>query len=145
MDITLDYASFKALASGVRIDILKILENNQSTVSELSRKLEISKSALLRHLEKLINAGLVKKIDDERKWVYYRITPKGMKILHPESVKISIILSIFIVGFLFIFLSVYLVFYPFPYLENFNVIGIIVGFACLFSSSYLLIYRRVRR
>ena len=63
------------------------------TITELSKELRISKPAILKHLTKLMDAGLVKKIEGERKWVYYSLTFKGKHILHPERVKITLLLS----------------------------------------------------
>ena len=45
------------------------------------------------HLEKLQNAGLVKRVDEGRKWIYYELSDKGRKILHPERVAITLALS----------------------------------------------------
>ncbi len=83
--ITLDQESFKALASDVRVGILKRLDVRRETVTDLSN--------LLEHLEKLQTAGLVKRIDEGRKWIYYELSDKGRKILHPERVAITLALS----------------------------------------------------
>src|SRR6266498_3167367 len=83
--ITLDQESFKALASDVRVGILKRLDVRRETVTDLS--------TLLEHLEKLQTAGLVKRIDEGRKWIYYELSDKGRKILHPERVAITLALS----------------------------------------------------
>jgi DNA-binding transcriptional ArsR family regulator len=91
--ITLDKKSFMALASESRIELLKKLDERRMTLSELARELQMSKPAVLKHLEKLIEAGLVKKNEDERKWIYYSLTLKGKNILHPERVKIVLLLS----------------------------------------------------
>jgi DNA-binding transcriptional ArsR family regulator len=91
--ITLDRKSFKALASETRIRVLKALDTRQKTLSELSKALGMSKPTLLKHLERLIHADLIVKKEDHRKWVYYRITGKGKNILHPERVKIMVLLS----------------------------------------------------
>ena len=91
--ITLDQASFKALASDVRVGILKVLDERRQTVTDLSNLMGLSKPTLLEHLEKLQNAGLVKRIDEGRKWIYYELTDKGKKILHPERVSIVVALS----------------------------------------------------
>ncbi|HYU06971.1 MAG TPA: winged helix-turn-helix domain-containing protein [Thermoplasmata archaeon] len=91
--ITLDQESFKALASDVRVGILKRLDVRRETVTDLSNLLELSKPTLLEHLEKLQTAGLVKRIDEGRKWIYYELSDKGRKILHPERVAITLALS----------------------------------------------------
>ena len=91
--ITLDQESFKALASGVRVEILKKLDDRRATVTDLSSLMDLSKPTLLEHLEKLQAAGLVKRVDEGRKWIYYELTGKGRKILHPEKVTIVVSLA----------------------------------------------------
>src|SRR5881628_1179998 len=91
--ITLDQESFKALASDVRVGILKHLDARRETVTDLSNLIALSKPTLLEHLEKLQNAGLVKRVDEGRKWIYYELSDKGRKILHPERVAITLALS----------------------------------------------------
>jgi len=91
--ITLDQESFKALASEVRVDILKKLDERRQTVTDLSGLLNLSKPTLLEHLEKLQAAGLVKRVDEGRKWIYYELSQKGRKLLHPEKVAIVLALS----------------------------------------------------
>ncbi len=91
--ITLDQESFKALASEVRVDILKKLDGRRQTVTDLSGLLNLSKPTLLEHLEKLQTAGLVKRVDEGRKWIYYELSQKGRKLLHPEKVAIILALS----------------------------------------------------
>ena len=91
--ITLDQESFKALASGVRVGILKVLDERRQTVTDLSNLIGLSKPTLLEHLEKLQVAGLVKRLDEGRKWIYYELSDKGRKILHPEKVSIVVALG----------------------------------------------------
>lgn len=91
--ITLDQESFRALASDVRVEILKRLDTRRETVTDLSNLMSLSKPTLLEHLEKLQNAGLVKRIDEGRKWIYYVLSDKGRKILHPERVAITLALT----------------------------------------------------
>ena len=92
--ITLDQESFKALASDVRVGILKHLDVRRETVTDLSNLMTLSKPTLLEHLEKLQSAGLVKRVDEGRKWIYYELSDKGRKILHPERVAITLALGI---------------------------------------------------
>ena len=91
--ITLDQESFKALASDVRVEILKRLDARRETVTDLSNLLSLSKPTLLEHLEKLQAAGLIKRIDEGRKWIYYELSDKGRKVLHPERVAITLALA----------------------------------------------------
>lgn len=91
--ITLDQESFKALASEVRVDILKKLDARRETVTDLSGLLGLSKPTLLEHLEKLQAAGLVRRVDEGRKWIYYELSQKGRRLMHPERVAIVLALS----------------------------------------------------
>jgi DNA-binding transcriptional ArsR family regulator len=91
--ITLDQESFRALASDVRVEVLKRLDVRRETVTDLSNLISLSKPTLLEHLEKLQSAGLVKRIDEGRKWIYYELSDKGRKILHPERVAITLALG----------------------------------------------------
>src|SRR5438309_6592351 len=92
--ITLDQESFRALASDVRVDVLKRLDARRETVTDLSNLMTLSKPTLLEHLEKLQSAGLVKRVDEGRKWIYHELSDKGRKILHPERVAITLALGI---------------------------------------------------
>lgn len=91
--ITLDRETFKALASDTRLDILKLLDQRQMTVSELGRALNLNKATCFEHLTKLVEAGLVNKLEDDRKWVYYALTWKGRRILNPEKITFALLLS----------------------------------------------------
>ena len=98
--ITLDRESFKALASEVRVEVLKQLEARRMTVTDLSNAMSLAKPTLLEHLDRLVSAGLVTKMDEGRKWIYYELTKRGRGILHPHQVKImiSLALSFLLVG-----------------------------------------------
>ncbi len=91
--VTLDQESFRALASEVRVDILKRLDARRMTVTDLSNAITLSKPTLLEHLERLQSAGLVRRMDEGRKWIYYELTGKARKILHPERVQIIVALA----------------------------------------------------
>lgn len=56
---------FKALGSDIRIQILKILlENNQMTMNQLANELNISNGALTGHIKKLEECGLISTSND---------------------------------------------------------------------------------
>jgi len=116
--ITLDRRAFKALASETRVEILKRLDGTQMTVSDLARDLDMNKATMFEHLEQLVEVGLVRKDTEEdrattvktvgldapvqgppKKWVYYRLTWKGKNVLHPERVKIAIMLCAVVLAF----------------------------------------------
>lgn len=91
--ITLDREVFKALASDTRLDILKALDVRQKTVTELAKELELNKATVFEHLEKLATVGLIQKLEDDRKWVYWQLTWTGKRLLHPEKITLAILLS----------------------------------------------------
>ncbi len=84
--VTLDADTFKALASPTRLGVMRALSERRKTVSELARDLEMNKATIHEHLQLLTASGLVKKRDDEgRKWIYYELTWRGERILHPQE------------------------------------------------------------
>ncbi len=92
--ITLDKKALGALSSDTRANILKSLDIRRMTVSALSKRLNLPKSTIHENLDRLIDADLVKKNNDGNKWVYYELTEKGRRLLHPhEMTKIIILLS----------------------------------------------------
>lgn len=92
--VTLNRDTFKALASDTRLDILKALDGNKTTLSDLSKTTGLNKATLHEHLNKLTEAGLVKKKGREgHKWVYYTLTWTGESLLHPENTKIVVMFA----------------------------------------------------
>jgi DNA-binding transcriptional ArsR family regulator len=91
--ITLDRETFKALASDTRLDILKALDVRQKTVTELAKELELNKATVFEHLEKLASVDLIQKLEDDRKWVYWQLTWRGRRLLHPETITLALALS----------------------------------------------------
>jgi predicted ArsR family transcriptional regulator len=92
--ITLDRESFRSLASGTRVSILKSLDRRRKMLTELAKELKMSPSTVKEHMDNLCSAELTVQIDDGHKWKYYELTRKGKNILHPEDTKIWILLSI---------------------------------------------------
>ena len=98
--IALDKRIIGALASEMRIDILKKIDSGSMTLSKLTDELNISKSTVHEHLTILIESGLVKKVNRDNKWVYYELTDKGTEILHPRKMtRIIVLLSTAILSF----------------------------------------------
>jgi DNA-binding transcriptional ArsR family regulator len=81
----LDDKSFKALAAESRVNILKKLINRRMTLSELSSTLSLRNSTIKEHCNLLLDANLVKKIDEGYKWKYYELTNKGKEIINPNQ------------------------------------------------------------
>lgn len=83
--VTLDRETFKALASETRLSLLHSLDERRKTGSELARDLDLNKATVHEHLQLLVAAGLVKKADEGRKWIYYDLSWEGKRLLHPEQ------------------------------------------------------------
>jgi DNA-binding transcriptional ArsR family regulator len=81
-DVTLDRDDIVALASDVRVAILKALDIRPMTMSELADGLGLAKSTVHEHLSVLTDADLVSH-KSARKWRDYTLTKKGRRILHP--------------------------------------------------------------
>jgi DNA-binding transcriptional ArsR family regulator len=96
MDIRLDKETFKALASGTRVDVLKLLNQRRHMQSEIAASLNLSVPTVKEHLAALEKAGLAERHDEGRKWKYYSLTSKGKGVLNPEEMKIWIVLSMFV-------------------------------------------------
>jgi DNA-binding transcriptional ArsR family regulator len=93
--IVLDDKSFKALSADSRVNILKRLTERRMTLSELSNRLALKNSTIKEHCTILLNANLIKKIDEGRKWKYYELTGKGKQIVQPsfmEGIRVLITL-----------------------------------------------------
>jgi len=94
-NITLDKETFKALAIDTRVNILKKLDERfQLTLTDLATEFSMAPSTISEHLDKLASAGLVTQVDKGMKWKYYRLTPKGKKILNPYEKRVWIILTV---------------------------------------------------
>ena len=96
--ITLDSSTFKALASGTRIKILKTLDKRNHTQSELAAVLKMSIPTIKDHLKEMEKAGLVKRKEEGRKWIYYSLTEKSKCVLDPERKRLWIVLSFFVLS-----------------------------------------------
>ena len=108
--IILDEKSFKALSADSRVSILKNLGERRKTLTELSQKLNLGSSTVKEHCDILVNAELIKQIDEGRKWKYYELTSKGKQITQPnlfDEVKVLIVLclsTLVVGGFVFFML-----------------------------------------
>jgi len=89
--VVIDKDTFKVLASETRLKILKTLDGRKMNLSEIARATRLSKTTVLEHMNKLVEADLVKKIEREgHKWTYYKLSWKGSSLLHPDNTKIVI-------------------------------------------------------
>lgn len=104
--VTLDMNTFKALASDTRLGILRALDGKKMSLRDIEKATNLNKATLHEHLQKLNEAGLVKRKEREgHKWVYYKLTWKGEGLLHPENTRIVVMFSI---TFVSLFLAVIL-------------------------------------
>jgi DNA-binding transcriptional ArsR family regulator len=93
MRVELDKVALFALASDTRIEILKNMQQNRMTVTQLADKVEVDKAAVHRHLKKLEEGGFVKREEDHG-FVYYSLTWRARDILSPnENTKIVVLIS----------------------------------------------------
>jgi len=94
VDIVLTKDTFEVLASGTRLTILKTLNKRRMTVTELADDLDLAKSTIHHHLQRLADAGFVAAGEDGHAWVYYALTPEGRALLQPHgSARVRIILA----------------------------------------------------
>ncbi|MFH1663677.1 MAG: winged helix-turn-helix domain-containing protein [archaeon] len=102
-EITIGKEEFRALSSDTRISIVKLLNQRNYTLSELSAKLSMSSPTIKQHLETLVNSDLIEQKDEGRKWKYYCLTRKGKKLLRPESTpNVMILLVTSVLGIMFL-------------------------------------------
>ena len=69
----------KALSSEARTEMLSLLGERRMTLTELASQMDLSLPGAKRHLETLEGGGLVRKVDEGRKWKYYELTEQGKK------------------------------------------------------------------
>lgn len=92
--LTLDKESLKAITVETRVKILKVLSHKQQTLSDLSQLLGLSAPTLKEHLNVLEKVAMINKLEEGRKWKYYKITEKGLCMIYPERKRIWITLSL---------------------------------------------------
>src|SRR3989338_1394850 len=92
-EITINRDVLKAIGADTRVDILKALVARQKTQSEIASELKLSVPTVLEHLDHLAQAGLVEKLEEGRKWKYYRLTDTGRKIIGGSRINVMLILS----------------------------------------------------
>jgi len=91
MKVELDKRALFALASDTRLDILKSLQSNRRTVSQLADLLNIDKGGVHRHLRKLEEGGFVIRTE-EHGFVYYALSRKARDVISPGGQPPGIVL-----------------------------------------------------
>jgi DNA-binding transcriptional ArsR family regulator len=100
--VTLNLNDFKALASEMRLDILRALDGKKMSLNEISAATKLHRMTLHEHLAKLVESGFVKKKEREgHKWVYYKLSWKGEGLIHPENTKVVVLFSTTFITLLF--------------------------------------------
>jgi DNA-binding transcriptional ArsR family regulator len=84
-EITLDRKTFEALAIDTRVNILKSLKQRRKTQAELSKEMSLAASTISEHLDKMLNAELIRREEQGKKWIYYALTDKGKGIVEPKQ------------------------------------------------------------
>jgi len=119
--VELDKKALFALASDTRMDILKALNTDRRTVSQLAEMLEVDKAAIHRHLKKLEEGGFVKRVEDHS-FVYYSLSWKAKDIISPgENTRIVVIIScafMLLLACIFVFSTVHTGPDPLKAMEN---------------------------
>ncbi|VVB65519.1 von Willebrand factor type A domain protein [Candidatus Gugararchaeum adminiculabundum] len=78
--------TYKVLSSDTRQDILQELLEGDRTPTDLSSKLGKSKSTVVEHLDKMVEAGMIEKIERPgKKFVFYKLTRKGKDALRGNN------------------------------------------------------------
>ena len=93
-DVPLDADMLKVLAADTRRDILRLLQKRRMTLTELATALDLKKATVLEHLKRLTDAGLVRRHEDERLWVYYELTTQGGRLLNPGRTRFYIVMGV---------------------------------------------------
>lgn len=97
-DIVLNRELLKAIGADTRIAILKALRERRKTQSELAKELGLAVPTVLEHLDHLENVGLIQKIDEGRKWKYYKLTKKGGRLSSGTKVHAVVLLGMAVVA-----------------------------------------------
>jgi len=106
----IDRKTLKALAADTRLDILKSLSKRRKMPSELSKELDLAASTVTEHLDRLEEAGLIRREETGHKWIYYQLTEKGESLVKPRvpiQFIIVLCLSLLIITAGFVYVNYY--------------------------------------
>lgn len=103
-ELVLEKDKLKVISVESRVNILKVLSKRRETLSDLSKKLKLSKPTLKEHLDLLEKSGFVRKISSENIWKYYELTEQGKNVLNPSGIKVLFLsISFFVIGLFLLF------------------------------------------
>jgi DNA-binding MarR family transcriptional regulator len=81
-----DLTVHRALSNEVRAELLSELSDTEKILTDLSEKVGRSKATTLEHLDKLVEAGLIERVETPgKKFVFYRITRSGKEALRGKT------------------------------------------------------------
>jgi DNA-binding transcriptional ArsR family regulator len=111
-DVKLTPEMLKALGENTKAMILKELSRGPRTPTDIGRRLDKSTPTIVEHLDKLVNSGLVERIERPgKKYVFYALTETSKELIFNKS-RISIVLygsiALFAVGALLLGAQSYL-------------------------------------
>ena len=93
-DLPIDVDLIKVLSSDTRRDILRLLGDRRRTLTELAEALDLKKATILEHLKKLVESGLIRRLDEnERLWIYYELTQRGVRLVRPGRTRFYLIMA----------------------------------------------------
>ena len=103
----IDRKTLKALSADTRLDILKSLCKRRKMPSELSKEMSLAASTVTEHLNRLEDAGLVRRQETGHKWIYYELTIKGESLIKPRVpiqfvLVLSVVVMVIVAGFTYI-------------------------------------------
>lgn len=94
VEARVSYAQMQAIASPTRFPIVRLLRDRRAHVSEIAEAVDVSKSTAHAALEILESSGLVRRVPDERVWVYYDLTPLGRIIATSDPLHLVVDVSL---------------------------------------------------
>jgi len=110
--IVIDRDTLRALGADTRVTILKKLSERRKTQAELASELDLKPPSVKEHVQRLAQAGLVKRIESQHKWKYYELTEKGSALVQPSETRIWFMLAISLIAVAASFTSIYSSFAP---------------------------------
>lgn len=70
--------AFKSLADSKRLEIIKLIREEEKCACVLLENLDLTQSGLSYHMKILSDSGIIKS-RQEGKWTYYKIDEEGIK------------------------------------------------------------------
>ena len=101
----MDRDTIKLLASDTRSNIIKTLVKRRKTLSEISKELGLAPATVTEQLKALEKGGMVRKMDEGRKWKYYELTKKSVEVTTPATPVFLVIATVAVILFAGVFFS----------------------------------------